>query len=314
MNNDTKLQSKRTGPVKLAVEPENWRKEKLVHAVVRAGASVSPIEEASGLIWADPSRPELLPELLASNLEWVQLPFAGIESFLPMLDDRRVWTCGKGVYSQPVAEHVLGSILALKRGFITYARKKEWSAPVGETLFGSHVVILGGGGIANDLLPLLSAFDCETTVVRKSEEKVSNATHTVCLEDLPNILPSADVVVLALALTPATTGVVDASFLEMMSETAVLVNVARGKHIVTSDLVEALQSHQILGAVLDVTDPEPLPDNHVLWELENCLITPHIGNTPEMGIELLASRVEENVRRYISGDSLLGELDLELGY
>ena len=78
MNNDTKLQSKRTGPIKLAVEPENWRKEKLVHAVVRAGASVSPIEEASGLIWADPSRPELLPELLASNLEWVQLPFAGI--------------------------------------------------------------------------------------------------------------------------------------------------------------------------------------------------------------------------------------------
>ncbi len=147
-----------------------------------------------------------------------------------------------------------------------------------------------------------------------SSEKVRNATHTACLEDLPDILPSADVVVLALALTPATSRIVDASFLRMMSEKAVLVNVARGKHVVTADLVEALQSGQIFGAVLDVTDPEPLPDNHVLWELENCLITPHIGNTPEMGIELLASRVEENVRRYISGDPLLGELDLELGY
>ena len=309
-----KIKNKNIKEVKLAVEPDNWRREKLVEAVVTAGASVSPIEEASGLIWADPSRPQLLPNLLAPNLEWVQLPFAGVEPFLPMLDDQRIWTCGKGVYSQPVAEHVLGSILALKRGFITYARTKGWSPPVGETLFGSHVVILGAGGIASDLLPLLSAFDCETTVVRRSKEKVPNATHTACLEDLPNILPSADVVVLALALTPATTRIVDSSFLGMMSEKAVLVNVARGRHIVTADLVEALQSGQIFGAVLDVTDPEPLPDNHVLWELENCLITPHIGNTPEMGIELLASRVEENVRRYISGDSLLGELDLKLGY
>ena len=182
-----KIKNKNIEEVKLAVEPDNWRREKLVEAVVTAGASVSPIDEASGLIWADPSRPELLPNLLASNLEWVQLPFAGIEPFLPMLDDQRTWTCGKGVYSQPVAEHVLGSILALKRGFITYARTKGWSAPVGETLFGSHVVILGAGGIANDLLPLLSAFDCETTVVRRSKEKVPNATHTACLEDLPNL-------------------------------------------------------------------------------------------------------------------------------
>tara|TARA_B100000131_G_scaffold27251_1_gene25885 strand:+ start:77 stop:1009 length:933 start_codon:yes stop_codon:yes gene_type:complete len=309
-----KIKSKNIEEVKLAVEPDNWRREKLVEAVVTAGASVRPIKEATGLIWADPSRPELLPELLTPNLEWVQLPFAGIEPFLPMLDDKRLWTCGKGVYSQPVAEHVLGSILALKRGFVTYARAQQWSGPIGETLFGAHVVILGSGGIANDLLPLLSAFDCETTVVRRSNEKNSAATRTAFLEDLPTILPSADVVVLALALTPKTLGIVNASFLRIMSERSVLVNVARGKHVVTSDLVEALQSGQILGAVLDVTDPEPLPEGHVLWTLDNCLITPHIGNTPEMGIDLLASRVEENVRRYISGEMLLGQVNLELGY
>ena len=156
-----KIKKNNIEEIKLAVEPDNWRRERLVEAVVSAGASVSPIEEASGLIWADPSRPELLPNLLVPNLEWVQLPFAGIEPFLPMLDDQRIWTCGKGVYSQPVAEHVLGSILALKRGFVTYARKQKWSGPIGETLFGAHVVILGAGGIADDLLPLLSAFDCE---------------------------------------------------------------------------------------------------------------------------------------------------------
>jgi len=309
-----KIKKKNIEEIKLAVEPDNWRREKLVEAVVTAGASVSPIEEASGLIWADPSRPELLPNLLASNLEWVQLPFAGIEPFLPMLDDQRIWTCGKGVYSQPVAEHVLGSILALKRGFVTYARKQKWSGPIGETLFGAHVVILGAGGIADDLLPLLSAFDCETTVVRRSQEKKTTATHTATLDDISEILPSADVVVLALALTPATSGIVNSSFLELMSKGAILVNVARGKHVITSDLVGALRSGEILGAVLDVTDPEPLPEGHVLWSLDNCLITPHIGNTPEMGIELLTSRVEENVRRYISGDPLLGQIDLELGY
>ncbi|MEC8985723.1 MAG: D-isomer specific 2-hydroxyacid dehydrogenase family protein [Actinomycetota bacterium] len=309
-----KIKKNNIEEIKLAVEPDNWRREKLVEAVVSAGASVSPIEEASGLIWADPSRPELLPNLLASNLEWVQLPFAGIEPFLPMLDNQRIWTCGKGVYSQPVAEHVLGSILALKRGFVTYARKQEWSGPIGETLFGAHVVILGAGGIADDLLPLLSAFDCVTTVVRRSQEKKTTATHTATLDDISEILPSADVVVLALALTPATSGIVNSSFLELMSKGAILVNVARGKHVITSDLVGALRSGEILGAVLDVTDPEPLPEGHVLWSLDNCLITPHIGNTPEMGIELLASRVEENVRRYISGDPLLGQIDLELGY
>ncbi len=314
MNNSSQLQTKNTEPVKLAVEPANWRQEQLVEAVIQAGASVSPIQEASGLIWADPDRPELLPELLSSNLEWVQLPFAGIEPFLPMLDNQRIWTCGKGVYSQPVAEHVLGSILALKRGFVTYAREQQWSAPVGESLFGSHVVILGSGGIANNLLPLLSAFGCETTVIRRSKEKNPAATHTACLEDLPNILPLADVVVLALALTPATSRIVDTAFLEMMPKHSVLVNVARGKHVVTTDLVKALQSGRILGAALDVTDPEPLPDGHALWALKNCLITPHIGNTPEMGIALLASRVQENVRRYISGEALLGQVNLELGY
>ena len=299
---------------RIAVEPDNWRRDGLADAVVRAGGTVSKIEDASALVWADPDRPGLLPELLEPTLEWVQLPFAGIEPFLPMLDDHRIWTCGKGVYSQPVAEHVLGSILALKRGLVNYARKRQWSGPVGETLFGAHVVILGGGGIANDLLPLLAAFDCETTVVRRSEEKNLAATRTAKLEDLPEILPTADIVVLALSLTSETSGVVNSSFFELMPERAILVNVARGQHIVTADLVHALQSGGIAGVVLDVTDPEPLPDDHILWTIENCLITPHIGNTPEMGIALLETRVEENVRRYIAGDQLLGLIDLELGY
>ena len=91
-------------------------------------------------------------------------------------------------------------------------------------------------------------------------------------------------------------------------------NVARGRHIVTDDLVTALRDGEIGGAGLDVTDPEPLPDGHPLWSLPNCIITPHVGNTPEMAVPLLAERVRANVRRFAAGEELLGPVYVDLGY
>ena len=99
-----------------------------------------------------------------------------------------------------------------------------------------------------------------------------------------------------------------------MERHAWLINVARGAHVVTDDLVVALRSRQIGGAGLDVTDPEPLPKGHALWGLPNCLITPHVGNTPEMAWPLLAERITTNVRRFAEGEELLGPVDVELGY
>ncbi|TPW11515.1 MAG: D-isomer specific 2-hydroxyacid dehydrogenase [Acidimicrobiaceae bacterium] len=93
-----------------------------------------------------------------------------------------------------------------------------------------------------------------------------------------------------------------------------IVNVARGRHIVTDDLVWALTNGVIGGAALDVTDPEPLPDDHPLWSLPNCIITPHVGNTPDMAVPLLSERIAVNVRRFASGDDLLGPIHVELGY
>jgi phosphoglycerate dehydrogenase-like enzyme len=90
--------------------------------------------------------------------------------------------------------------------------------------------------------------------------------------------------------------------------------VARGGHIVTDDLVAALSDGRLGGAALDVTDPEPLPDGHPLWALPNCLVTPHIANTPEMGLDLLEPFVEENVRRFCEGRALLAPVDVALGY
>jgi phosphoglycerate dehydrogenase-like enzyme len=133
-------------------------------------------------------------------------------------------------------------------------------------------------------------------------------------DDFPHALPGADLVVLALALTPETHGMFSAEEFGLMEDHAWIVNVARGGHIVTDDLVEALRSGVIGGAALDVTDPEPLPDGHPLWTMPNCIITPHVGNTPEMAKPLLAQRVSENVRRFARGEPLLGLVDVDAGY
>jgi phosphoglycerate dehydrogenase-like enzyme len=127
-------------------------------------------------------------------------------------------------------------------------------------------------------------------------------------------LPGADLVVVALALTPETDGIIGAGELELMERHAWLVNVARGRHVVTDDLVTALREGEIGGAGLDVTEPEPLPDGHPLWSLPNCLITPHVGNTPEMARPLLAQRITANVRRFATGEDLIGPVDVDAGY
>lgn len=119
---------------------------------------------------------------------------------------------------------------------------------------------------------------------------------------------------LALALTPKTTGLIGADELALMEPHAWLVNVARGKHIVTDDLVHALRHGVIGGAGLEVTDPEPLPDGHPLWSCSNCIITPHTGTTREMARPLLAARIRENVLRFAAGLDLIGLVDVKAGY
>lgn len=298
----------------VAVEPECWRKAGLVAAVEAAGAAVVPLDQATGLIWADPQNPQLLPELVHDGLDWVQLPYAGIEAFLDLLDEKRIWTCGKGVYARPVAEAALAMLLAGFRNVVGYARETTWAAPVGQNLHGANVVILGSGGITEELLPLLAPFDADVTVLRRRATPMTGARRTATLAELDDCLPDADAVILALALTPETAGVIGAAQLDLMKPTAWLVNVARGGHVDTDALVAALESGAIGGAALDVTSPEPLPDGHPLWSMPNCLITPHVANTPEMGLVLLAERVTDNVRRYMAGQELVGPADLATGY
>ena len=302
------------GP-KIAVAPAGERRW-LADAVVAGGGVVVDPDQAQGVVWASTGGALDLRALLDTHpgIRWVQLPWAGIEPFVEVLDDTHVWTCGKGVYAVPVAEHALMLALAGLRGLGTYARASSWSGPQGENLVGAAVTILGGGGITEELLPLLGPFGCRVTVVRRHPSPLDGAEEVVGVDRLIEALPGRRLVVLALSLTDETRGIIDAATLAAMDEDTWLVNVARGGHIVTDDLVAALQAGTIGGAALDVTDPEPLPDGHPLWSLPNCLITPHVGNTPEMAVPLLSARITENTRRFAADEPLIGPVDPALGY
>jgi phosphoglycerate dehydrogenase-like enzyme len=300
----------------IAVEPRSGRHEPLEAAVRAGGGEVVDIARAEGLVWADPARADRYPEVIARGpgVRWVQLPYAGIEPFLDHLDHERTWTCGKGVYAPPVAEHVLALALAGLRHVAGYSRARRWERPHGRNLLGARVTVLGGGEITAAFADLVAPFDVELTVVRRRPEPFPGAARTLTTDRLDEALPGADLVVLALALTPETTGIVDARRLALLEPHAWLVNVARGRHVVTDDLVAALRADALGGAALDVTDPEPLPEGHPLWSMPNVVITPHVGNTPEMGLPLLAARVTENVRRFAAGEPLLGLVDVDAGY
>ena len=164
------------------------------------------------------------------------------------------------------------------------------------------------------LIRLLEPFRAQITVVRRSAEPVPGAARTVTTEHLHEALPGAQAVVLTLALTPQTRGLIGQKELELMNQQAWLVNIARGGLVDTEALVRALSSHQIAGAALDVTDPEPLPEGHPLWDLPNCLITPHTADTEQMIQPLLAARITGNVQRLINGQELEGRVDPDLGY
>jgi phosphoglycerate dehydrogenase-like enzyme len=285
-------------------------------AVLAGGGHVVPVDEAEALIWAAPRDPEQLAVLLdeADHVRWVQLPFAGIEHFVDLLDGDRLWTCAKGVYADPVAELALTLGLAGLRHLGPYARASTWLPPMGRNLLKANVAILGGGGIAESLLRLLRPFDCHTTVVRNRVAEMDDADEVLEADRYVDALAGADLVVVALALTPDTEGMISRSELAIMESHAWIVNVARGRHIVTEDLVWALENEVIGGAALDVTDPEPLPDGHRLWSLPNCIITPHCGNTPAMAAPLLSERITANVHRFAKSEPLIGEVHVDLGY
>jgi len=304
-------------PPRVAIGPQ--RSDFAEKAIRDGGGEPTDVDaQADALVWLNPADIDGLRAALhtASSARWVQLPFAGVEKVASagILDPGRVWTSAKGAYAEPVAEHALMLALAGLRLLRRRIMARSWGEPAGISLYGQPVTILGGGGIAASLLELLAPLRAPATIVRHRPEPVPGAVRTLDVSRLPEALADAQVVFLALALTPSTERIIGAAELAAMRPDAWLVNVARGGHVDTDALVAALTEGTIGGAALDVTQPEPLPDGHPLWELERCIITPHTADTQEMIEPLLARRIRDNVARFAAGEPLTGIVNPADGY
>jgi phosphoglycerate dehydrogenase-like enzyme len=288
-------------------------------AVLEGGGVVVHVDDCpSALIWLSATELEPLRDILQSrpSIKWVHVSWAGVENLIGagLVTGERVWTSSSGAFSEPMAEHGIALALAGMRHLQERVRASAWGGPGGDSLYDREVVILGGGGTARKLVEHLTPFRARVTVVRRTAGPVAGAGRTVTADRLAAVLPSAAVVFLALALTPQTVGIIGRDELELMNERSWLVNLARGEHVVTGDLVDALRAGSIGGAALDVTDPEPLPTDHALWTLPNVILTPHTANPPELARPLIAARIIENVARYSAGEPLMATIDEATGY
>lgn len=286
-------------------------------AVLESGSTLSPLGSNVGaLIWTDYSDPEGLEQTLIDNpqLEFVQLPFAGVDAFQNVLHFPVRFACAKGSYREPVAEHALMLAMALGRVVPERVRATSWGRKFAASLYDANILIVGAGGITEELLKLLAPFRCDVTVVRNKAEALSGATRTVQLAELDDFLPKADWVFLACSLTESTRNLFDLERFKRMKDSSYFVNVARGAVVNTTDLVTALNDGVIAGAGVDVTEPEPLPDGHPLWSAKNVIITPHTADTNAQVVRLFSVRIKENLAAYKGLGDWVGLVDPQLGY
>lgn len=292
-------------------------------AVTAGGGVTSELSDRTrGLVWLSETRADELTEILRAHpgIGWVQLPWAGVDGFADVLaryadGSGPLFTSAKGAYSEPVAEHAVALALAVLRELAPKARAAQW-APVrtGLSLYGRHIVIVGAGGIAAEIIRLVQPYRVRITVVRRTAGALAGADRTVTTDALHEALPTADLLILAAASTDETRALIGAAELALLPPTAALVNIARGALVDHDALLVALRDQRLLGAGLDVTNPEPLGDDHPLWHEPRCIITSHSADTPEMTAPLLARRITENVRAFLGNSRFVGIVDPAAGY
>jgi phosphoglycerate dehydrogenase-like enzyme len=240
------------------------------------------------------------------RLRLVQLQSAGAEHFARRLPDGIALARARGAYTPATAEWVLAVILAAQRGLPGFVRDRDarvWSPGVRRSLVGARVVVVGSGDIGRAVGRMLAPFDVDLALVARTARE---GVHGV--GELPALLPSADVVVLAVPATRETIGMVDAGFLAAMPDGALLVNAARGVVVDTGALVAELTSGR-LRAALDVTDPEPLPPDHPLWSVPGLLLTPHLAGTVPATRNRVEAVVLDQLARVLDGRPLVALVD-----
>lgn len=240
------------------------------------------------------------------RLEVMQLLSAGVEDVAGLVPDGVTLCDARGVHGSSVAELVLALILASQRRlphFLDAQRRGVWDLVQGDDLRDKRVLVVGAGDLGEQTATRLRSFDAVPVLVAHSARDGVHAT-----DELADLLPDADVVVLTLPLTAKTEGLVDAEFLAAMPDGALLVNVARGKIVDTDALVAELTSGR-LRAGLDVVDPEPLPAGHPLWTAPGVIITPHAaGHIAQAGPRAFAL-VNAQLRRHLAGEPLINVVE-----
>jgi phosphoglycerate dehydrogenase-like enzyme len=241
-----------------------------------------------------------------TDLRAVQLLSAGADVWVGRLPDGVTLCDARGVHDSSTAEWVVTAILAHLREFPAFARaqaRREWSydayAPTDE-LAGKRVLVVGAGSIGAAIGARLTPFEVDLTWVARTARPAEGVHGTA---DLPVLLPAADVVVVIVPLTTETRRMIDTEFLAAMRDGALLVNAARGPVADTAALTTALATGRISAAV-DVTDPEPLPADHPLWEMPNVLITPHVGGSVRGLLPRAYRLVGAQLRRFAAGEPL----------
>ena len=255
------------------------------------------------------------------RLQWIQSSAAGMDHCLvpSVIESEIVVTSASGVLADQVGEHAIALITAWFRSlpvFFHAQKIKEFiRRPTGD-LHHKTVGIVGLGGVGRRLAELLSVF--KTRILATDMFPTDKPDYVEALwpaDRLDDLLGECDVVVLSLPLNEMTRGLIDAAALAKMKPDALFVNVARGALVIHDHLVGALQRDQLAGAVLDVTDPEPLPPASPLWEMPNVIITPHVGGQSARRIDNMTRIFCRNLRRWTTGEPLINRLtDKRLGF
>jgi phosphoglycerate dehydrogenase-like enzyme len=235
------------------------------------------------------------------RLKVLQLQVAGVDTFLPHVPPGVVLCNGRGVHDASTAEWTVGAILAAQHDFPRFVdaqREGRWDWHMTDALADRTVLIVGHGSVGAAIERRLVPFEVEVVRVARTAR---DGVHPIGA--LADLLPRADIVVLIVPYTPETTGLVDADLLARMKDGALLVNAARGP-VVDTDALLAELSRRRLRAVLDVTDPEPLPAGHPLWSAPGVFITPHVGGSTPASRRRAVALVRAQLERHLKGEPL----------
>ncbi|GAA1288284.1 D-2-hydroxyacid dehydrogenase [Pseudonocardia aurantiaca] len=244
----------------------------------------------------------------ADALRWVHTASAGVDrlTFPALLESPVTLTNSRGVFDTPMAEYVLGLVLAMAKDIpasLAAQARREWRHRETEPVAGRCAVVVGGGPIGRAIARLLGAVGMDVELVGRRE-----------FDTLPTLLPRADWLVLAAPLTETTHGMLDATTLALLRPNARVINVGRGGLVVEPDLVDALAAGRIAGAALDVFAREPLPRESPLWELPGVIVSPHMSGDVVGWRETLVELFADNLARYRAGEPLRNVVDKALGY